>query len=562
MAKARKTQGRIIKSAMKPALDRDVQYVLDCIREAEDATRDQREAWAELWDLYQNKQDYSNKKRWQSKVFIPKIFMTVEQAAAMVKRAVMSVNRLFTMTPKDPNNQVAVQFQSQVERSFAEQLSKSNFPDAYGEMIKSGFLLGLGVPKVLWDGNGKRLVFGNVKADHCYIDPYFQPGVHPYPKFIVEHKMMDLADFREEAKAINQEAGKPIYDMAEINKIEGGFTDNDTQEEDRTHLGISDFSSQSPKVCLHEFWGTVVSEDGMTKKPNQLIVVANKQYKVRKQDNPFDHKRPPYLPTYPIPYPHRGVGGVSLVAPVATLQYAYNNLFNMVMDNLNFTVNKSFEINTAAVLNASTLTDIYPGKLIHKNGPNAAVTPMETTQIGQDSFLTMQLIESEIQRGTAVTEFVMGLSGVSKTATEAQLKTSQAQGIFDVIARNIEIHSLKPLLEMALDVLIQYGVIPMQVKGLYDITVGGLTLLLQRQEQIQQIQGVLGMALQMPSLGQMTNIPMLFKKLLNLYNLGDVYQENVNIQAPTMEQQQAIHQQAMNDAKQFVQRVQTQGVTE
>jgi hypothetical protein len=224
----------------------------------------------------------------------------------------------------------------------------------------------------------------------------------------------------------------------------------------------------------------------------------------------------------------------------------------MMLDNLNFTVNKVFEVNTASVLNAVTLTEIYPGKLIHKNGSNPALNQVETTQIGQDSFLMLQFLENEIQRGTAVTEFVMGLSGTAKTATEAQLKTSQAQGIFDVIARNIEVHSLRPLLTMAMDVLIQYGIIPAEVKERYNINVGGLTLILQRQEQIQQIQGILGMAMQVPSIGKMTNVPMLYKKLLSLYNLADTYQEEANIQAPTTEQMDSIRQKAMEDADKYV----------
>ena len=55
-------------------------YILNCYQEADDATDHRRDAWRELWNLYQNKQDNSAKMSWQSKTFIPRIYMTVEQA--------------------------------------------------------------------------------------------------------------------------------------------------------------------------------------------------------------------------------------------------------------------------------------------------------------------------------------------------------------------------------------------------------------------------------------------------------------------------------------------------
>ena len=74
-------------------------------------------------------------------------------------------------------------------------------------------------------------------------------------------------------------------------------------------------------------------------KKNQVLMIANDKYIIRKMvDNPFNHGKPPYVLSYAMVYPHRGMSGVSLVEPSAKLQYTYNNILNLYMDNLNLSL--------------------------------------------------------------------------------------------------------------------------------------------------------------------------------------------------------------------------------
>ena len=100
---------------MSVKTDKEIQYILNLKTEAEDATRDRRQAADELWSLYQNRQDYSRKKDWQSKIFVPKVFMSVEQATSVVKRAIMSPRRLFKLAPLDPDDEAAKDARPDVE---------------------------------------------------------------------------------------------------------------------------------------------------------------------------------------------------------------------------------------------------------------------------------------------------------------------------------------------------------------------------------------------------------------------------------------------------------------
>jgi hypothetical protein len=533
---------------MSEKTQKEITYISQLRDEAEKATRERRLAADELWTLYQNRQDYTGKKDWQSKVFVPKVFMSVEQATAIVKRAVMSPRRLFKLNVINPDDEEAKEAMSDVDRVLKRHLKDSNFASSYAETIKEAFLVGLGIPKVLWEGG---LRFVNVPTSKTYIDPDFQSGSFEPPKFIIEEKEMDLGELKDMAKRINAEAGRNVFNMKEINRIKEDQRDVANQQmEERVRKGLSDHNKTNKRVKILEFWGTLIDKESNEVTKNQLRVIANDKYIIRTQSNPFDHQKAPYLPVTPIIYPHRGAWGVSLVEPVVKMQYAYNNIVNLGIDNLNFSVNKVFEYQPSNLVNPRSLTQLYPGKLVAKHTPGQAVTEIRTSGIGQDSFLVLDLLQSEIQKGTAITEFLLGTSGKSKTATEAELKTAQAQGLFDTIARDIETNSLSPLIEMSFELLVQFGAIPQELRGRYKFDVGGLSLLLVKREQTERVTQVLGLALQSQTIAAMTNIRELYSMYLNLLNLEDVLADEG--QGPNADQQTLINQQAQEQAQKQV----------
>ena len=527
--------------------DEQIDYILQLKKEAEDATRERRLAADELWNLYQGRQDYSKKKDWQSKVFVPKVHTSINQATSIVHRAIMSPRRLFKINVINPKDEEAKSVIPGVERVLKGELKNSNFAASYSESVKEGFIVGIGIPKVVWE---EGLKFVNAATARTYIDPDYEPSSGNPPKYVIEEKEMDLAELKDMAQNINRDAGRNVFNIAEINKIKEDQRDVEHEVEDRARRGISDHNKTDRRVRVLEFWGSIVDKKTNKVKKNQLRIIANGKYIIRKQTNPFDHGKAPYIPLVPIPYPHRGSWGISLVEPIAKMQYAYNNIINLAIDNLNFSVNKVYEYQPSALVNPRSLTRLYPGKMVAKHTATPAVSEVRTTSLGQDSFAALGLIQSEIQKGTAVTEFLMGTSGGSKTATEAELKTAQAQGIFDTMARGIETNSLAPLIEMSFDLLVQFGRIPKELSGRYKFDVGGLSLLLVRREQTQNVQQVLGLALQSQTVASMTNIRELYEKYLNLLNLEDVLADTN--QGPNSDQQQLIEQDSAEQAQKQV----------
>lgn len=584
--------------------ERYVKYILDCKKEATDASKDRRAKWAELWQLYQNKQDYSLKMSWQSKCVMPKLFTQVERAAAEIKRAVLQSSKLFTIdlvddslqsaineladllkqpsAIQDPNayneaRQQLIKLQKQqdrqvnkkdeTEKKFKKEITKSNFSSAYSEMVKAAFLLGFGVTKALWDDKKKTCTYENIDVQNLYISPEFETSKSRRPRYVIEYKEYDLAELKKLAKEANS-AGEKVFDIEEIDEIKEDWVRDKKKEKSRSQKGIKQFNPVNRKIGILEFWGDIINPEDDSIEENQLLMIANEKYLIRKQNNPFKHEMPPYVFTIPLPYPHRGWAGISLVESMVKPIYSYNNILNMLVDNLNFIVNKMYEYNPTSLMDAQTITAIFPGKLLKKNTNEAVLKEIITSNVGiVESLKALELLGREMQEGTWVTEFLQGMPGKPKTLGEVEIKTAQSQGMFDVIARDLEENSIKPNLEMTYDLYVQFAEWP-ERKDNYQITVGGVTLLLMQREQTERLSQILGWALKDQQIAQRTDLDDLYRKILGIYNLSDVYKDVGATGAMTgqltPEQQTQIQAQAEGDAKRDVMQMspeQIQGMT-
>ena len=570
-----------------------VSYVKECKQEADDAAKPLRSVWRELWQAYQNKQDTTKKASWQSKAYAPKVWMQIERAAGEVKRAVVQTRKLFRMELDDyedrerlqelqeelaltidPNRMGSLQRRISelkkaialrqdkldvVERKFKRSLAAGNLTQVYSLVVKSAFLLGLGVIKVLWDAKRGRTKYEHVDTFNISISPDYRPFQDERPPYVIEYKRMKLARLLKLARDTNAEAGRQIYDMRQVRQITEDAIAQEQLAKERMRLGQGDRKSVGKDVEILEFWGDVISEDGKHIEENVLMQVANGKYLIRVQKpQPFNHNLPPYVFTMPIPYPHRGQGGVSLVQPQVRLNYTFNNILNMYVDNLNYSINKVFEYNPTDLQNPKALTAIYPGKKIPvtTEGGKQAIREVLTTNLGRDPLYALELIDKIMQEGTSVTEFLSGWpGGKAKTLGEVELKTAQSRGMFDVIARDLEENSLRPILEMSYDLYAQFADYDPR-EGNYTFSVGGVSLILMQRQLVDRVTQILAMSLQSPDLRRLTEVKTLWRKLLSIYNLGDVFVEPDTTQERiSPEQIEAVQRKAEADAKRDVARL-------
>lgn len=504
-----------------------VEYVKARKKEADSASKERRTKWAELWQLFQNKQDYTGKQSWQSKIFAPKIFTHTIRASALVEKAVLQTSTLFKVTIdeeayEESELEKAREKARKVEKKMKSHLEQTNFAESYGEGTTSTFLLGFGGIKRLWDEEVPRCHYENTDVLNLWIDPAFRPFVDSKPGYMIEYKEEKLSILLDKVAK-----NKDNYITAAVDKLEAGFAaKQEIKTRERTRRGLSQHSTKDKPVGQLEFWGDIISQDGKHILRDQLLVIANETELIRHHDNPFNDKLPPWRLTVAVPYPHRGIAGVSLVEGAVPLQYTLNNLLNLYMDNLNFTVNKMYEVQNTGLVDQQKARRIYPGKIFLKSTDQRVVQEVNTTPIGMEIINAVKVIDSELRQATAITEYVEALPSKHKqTLGEIEKKTTEAHGFFDVIARRLERNSIAPLIKDTYNLLVQFSQTLKGLEGEYIFKVGGLSLLLQEEKLRASIEKILAAALKSEVLSQLTDIPVLWKKMLTQMNLQDAYRE-------------------------------------
>ena len=133
--------------------------------------------------------------------------------------------------------------------------------------------------------------------------------------------------------------------------------------------------------------------------------------------------------------------GEGLVKGIRVLWVILNNLLNLHMDNLNWVINKP-KVTDVDKLYDPTDTAMYPGKNILARNTNGQYVVQEVNLSAETSntLAAYQHIDSQIQNGSFINDFVQGLPGNRSDITlgEVEMKTSQSMGIFDSIAKDME----------------------------------------------------------------------------------------------------------------------------
>jgi hypothetical protein len=161
----------------------------------------------------------------------------------------------------------------------------------------------------------------------------------------------------------------------------------------------------------------------------------------------------------------------------------------------------------------------------------------------------MEALSSEMEKATGVTELLMGSTQTgSKTATEVELKTSQAKGLFNIIAKDLEENSIKPLIKRAARLLDKLG--SESIGTEYKYKVGGVSLILDEKRQVEKITSILSLIGKNRNLVEKIDIEKLINRLLTSLDMEDVIKEETEEpeKIPDQVQGQAQGQQGMLQA--------------
>lgn len=540
---------------VKPREEQDwVNALMELWTHADQKRQAARARWDEAWRIYNNQYDWSGKANWQSRAYIPKLSMTVEMAASLVRRALLDSEDWFRVEGMTESSRARAPY---LEKLLYYYLDRMRFADRIIEPLKGGFVgslivakphLSPYVHKEIEPGVFVPEVSGDPAITVSFPDPY-NIWLDPTGRglFIIEDEVVDMA-------VAFDLADLGILDGDVLKKIHEDYVDAEREareEARRQQLPTGGKPRYRREVHLRHFWGSIADPDtGRWMLKNGHFVVANSKYLVRgPMENPYPHKRLPYVIGSPFRRPfsvyHKG-----LVEDVVGLQKAMTELLNLTLDSALFAGIRAFEVDLDQIEDPQQiLSGVYPGKVFTKRGGGQDTRMVREIEIGDISRGlpgVYQMLNTEFQNATAVTEFISGAIGLggARTATEVVTKQQQGMGIFSEVARNLEGTLLEPVLDQLSYLVVQYHddfvdpkvaeilgpdlMTQMMVAtaqerwDLFDpsalrVRVSGVTALLSRTEEIQRIGSLLmnlsqfGPAL--PVVMQSIDVPYFFKGL-------------------------------------------------
>jgi hypothetical protein len=430
--------------------------------------------WNEAWRVYNNQYDFSGKAKWQAKNFVPKLSMTVEMAASLVRRAMMDANEWFRF---EGTNEVNKPMAPLLEKMAYYYLDLLRFVDAFVPPMKGGLVGSLIVvkphlaPYTLADESPDDLekrergekVDREVREGPAitvsYPDPYniWLDG-SGRDLFIIEEEEMDMS-------VAYDLADMGVLDGDVLKKIQEDWTESEKEAQTaRRKQQTVDAARPSyrTELKLTHFWGSLPQKMGRWAIRNGHFVMANDKYIIRSpMDNPYSHRQKPYVVGSPFRRPF-SVYNKGLIEDVVGLQRAMTELLNLTLDSALFAGIKAFEVDLDQIEDPQQiLNGIYPGKVFTgRKGDKSQpmVRDIEIGGVSRDVAEVYRLLDSEFQNSTAVTEFISGAVGAqqNRTATEVVSKQQQGMGIFGEMARNIEGTVLEPMLEQIAHLIVEF----------------------------------------------------------------------------------------------------------
>jgi hypothetical protein len=478
-----------------------VQLVGQARRQAEDARRPRLQQNRRNQDAFLGRQDWSEKQPGQSREFLPKTPIAVEQIANYIKRSLTDYGDWFQCdlpreSPLTPDDARAW-LQQELELMHRVQPGRIDFPTLVADAVKMALLQSLAILKVhgrdamrrewaveqglTWidvpvppspvmpEGGTTQvprpeaqlvvretqrwnLVVDLVAPDDYYPDP---TGLGLYEIHRVER---DLA----EVKAM---AAAGVYDVDAVAELAAGAAKAWDAAQRAALTGQADAPDLPwrPRVRLDEYWGTITSPTGEVLHENIVCTIANESVVVRPPTpNPFWHNQSPFVvaPLMRVPL---SVWHKALFDHAVSLNVGMNELFSLMLDGGLAAVWGTRQIRPGYLEDPRQISHGIPqgATLVIKDEVPPGVRAMEQVAQGAippDAFNMFQFIDGQFQEATMISDIQKGQTPPKQTTATAIVQATQSsQSFFDGLVRDLEDKLIEPCLWKAWATLLQHA---------------------------------------------------------------------------------------------------------
>lgn len=443
------------------------------------------------WDLYYQRQDWSHKRPWQSRIFLPNFAAGIRQNIATLKRGLT-----------DSDDWLSVEYvglgeglleEAQIRHLLLFYLDRlfipGNRPDstrslasALGDGLLHAALESLITAKIypveiaqthyrieqvnedagegvhiLYEFAGKQLSSIEERLIRLAID------IIPYESYLPDPSSACLFDIHRVRRHISQLRDNPEYDPDVVDVLyQKAVKREEDQYRQRRAAAPTSVLDDPYIVVVDEFWGDQVNEQtGGLLERNGLWTVSNNLLLRPFTKNPLWHGRRPFVSTW-LEGTRTADTQPAVADRVADVVRARNELTSLMLDGAFAEVWGVRQLRTELLEDDSEVQDGVPqgytGVLRAGVPPNTKfMERVDTGAIPQLSVEMVRDMDASFQVGIGTPSTAQGQLPPRQVKATEIVETMQASGAhFESIAATIEDDWLEPLFELAWQTLLQY----------------------------------------------------------------------------------------------------------
>lgn len=439
---------------------------------AEDGRRDRIDLNRRNRDVFLGRQDFSYKMNGQSREFLPKVPMSVEQMTSFIKRSLVQGNDWFSVRIDREleeyiyGNQISALLGTFLDNLWSEGGGTTNLSTVISDAVKVGLLESLMILKVHGGitkkhrffsepaevtmgengrvSRGRRLRQDESDEWRLRIDVIRPEDYYPDP---TGNGLYEIHRVERDLHQVIEAAERGIYDMDMVKKL----IDHDhpkPQDEKRTEKDRNQNEYTNPsfrkRVVLDEFWGTILNSDGTVAHRNCVATVANDKFLIRPPEpNPFWHQESPFVvrPLIRVPF---SVWHKALYDSASELNLALNEMFNLILDGGLASVWGIRQIRLGDMEDPSQVSGGVPQgatlavkDTLPHNGK--VLETVSTGNVPNDAMAIFEFLNREFTQAAMTNELKLGALPAKPVKATEVIEASQSQAVtLDGIVSDIE----------------------------------------------------------------------------------------------------------------------------
>lgn len=426
------------------------------------------------FEIFNLRQDYSHKKRGQSKEFLDKQSKSVDQLSAFLQQGLMDVGSWFRVYLKegvDPSKQ-KIDPQT-AQKLLLDQLDKNKFPNFFNDCLKYGLLGSLMIVKVggeevdrsefearpeMFGLTGRRKLIRKdkkvweLRLNLVRQEDYFpDPNINPNNKRLYELQRIEM-DYHDLLKLA--EAYPDDFDIDAVRRIAPSIDELQKAKKARETGQNVTYNIYRRRVTIFECWGTLIERGtGKIIMENCVSAIDMQGNVIRPpKKNPYWHGKSPFV-TSPIIRVPNSVWHRALMDAPTRHNVSLNELYNLMVDAAMMEVHGIKQLHGSWMENPDQASEgIAPGTTILANNscpPGAKVLErVDTSALTAQAVQMFQLINNEYQASALTNDTRLGsLPSREVKATEIVASNQSLTGVMNGIVKVIEEEFVEPLLE-------------------------------------------------------------------------------------------------------------------